>query len=270
MFQWSFALVSSILISASAYAHEFWISPVNYEVTPDEPIEAHFRVGQGFDGGSHSFLSRYATRHGVVHLDQNIDISARNGDRPAFQHPGLPNGLAVLVHETTDSTLTYREYEKFLAFVEHKDFAGQPEAHVARGLPEVGFVESYRRFAKSLVSVGNGAGQDEPVGLDIEIVALANPYTDNLSNGMQVHVLMAGQPRADVQVEVFQRATATKDAAQITLYRTDTDGIATFPVAAGQEYMVDNVALIPVKPEVEGNPVWRSLWASLTFSVPAN
>jgi uncharacterized GH25 family protein len=270
MFRQALTLILSLLISVPAYAHEFWISPVNYEVAPDEPIEAHLRVGQGFEGGSHSFLSRYATRHGVLHLSQNIGITARNGDRPAFQHPGLPNGLAVLVHETSDSTLTYREYQKFVAFVEHKDFAGQPEAHVARGLPEVGFVESYRRFAKSLISVGDGAGQDRPVGLDIEIVALANPYTDDLSNGMRVHVLMAGQPRADVQLEVFQRATATKDTAQITLYRTDSDGIATFPVTAGQEYMVDNVALIPVEAEVEGNPVWHSLWANLTFSVPAN
>ena len=270
MFRRSLTLILSLLISAPVYAHEFWISPVNYEVAPDEPIEAHFRVGQGFSGSSHSFLTRYATRHGVVHLGQNIDITARNGDRPAFQHPGLPNGLAVLVHETTDSMLTYKDYEKFVAFVEHKDFVGQPETHLARGLPEVGFVESYRRFAKSLVSVGDGAGQDGPVGLDIEIVALANPYTDDLSNGMQVRVLMAGQPRADVQVEVFQRAIGTKDTAEITLYRTNSDGIATFPVAAGQEYMIDNVALIPVEPEVQGNPVWHSLWANLTFNVPAN
>ena len=87
---------------------------------------------------------------------------------------------------------------------------------------------------------------------------------------MQVRVLMAGQPRADVQVEVFQRAIGTKDTAEVTLYRTNSDGIATFPVAAGQEYMIDNVALIPVEPEVQGNPVWHSLWANLTFNVPAN
>ena len=34
--------------------------------------------------------------------------------------------------------------------------------------------------------------------------------------------------------------------------------------------MIDNVALIPVEPEVQGNPVWHSLWANLTFNVPAN
>jgi hypothetical protein len=130
-----------------------------------------------------------------------------------MQHPGLEDGLAVLVHETTDSTLTYREFDKFVNFIKHKDFEGLPEAHLARGLPEVGFVESYRRFAKSLIAVGSGAGQDRPVGLEIEIVALSNPYTDDLSEGMAVQVLLNAAPRADVQVEVFSRPAGTKEPA---------------------------------------------------------
>jgi hypothetical protein len=32
--------------------------------------------------------------------------------------------------------------------------------------------------------------------------------------------------------------------------------------------MVDNVALIPIEPKVEGDPVWQSIWANLTFYIP--
>ena len=197
-------------------------------------------------------------------------MSAREGDRPAMQHPGLEDGLAVLVHETTDSTLTYREFDKFVNFIKHKDFEGLPEAHLARGLPDVGFVESYRRFAKSLIAVGSGAGQDRQVGLEIEIVALSNPYTDDLSEGMAVQVLLNARPRAHVQVEVFSRPAGTKEPALIQLYRTDADGIARFPVLTGHDYMIDNVALRPVEPTSTDDPVWHSIWANLTFAVPAN
>jgi uncharacterized GH25 family protein len=270
MFRWSLTLILSVLFTAPVYAHEFWISPVKYEIDINQSIEAHFRVGQRFNGSSNSFLSRYTTRQEVVQMGKIIQVMGRNGDRPAFQMAGLPNGLAVLVHETTDSTLTYRDYEKFVAFVKHKNFEGQPEAHTARGLPKVGFVESYRRFAKSLLAIGDGVGQDMPIGLDIEIVALKNPYTDDLSNGMQVRILMAGLPRAQAQVELFERAFGTTDEAKVSLYQTDAEGIATFPVIAGREYMVDNVALLPLEPEVDGNPVWHSLWANLTFMVPSD
>jgi len=34
--------------------------------------------------------------------------------------------------------------------------------------------------------------------------------------------------------------------------------------------MVDSVALLPLEPEVDGNPVWHSLWANLTFAVPSD
>ena len=266
----SLTLILSLFVPVPVYAHEFWISPVKYEVSIGEPIEAHFRVGQGFNGSGHSFLRRQTTRHEIVQGSQITPVTGRNGDRPAFRHSGQSNGLAVLVHETTDSSLTYKEYEKFMNFVKHKSFEGQPEAHQARGLPEVGFRESYRRFAKSLIAIGDGAGQDMSVGLDIEIVALTNPYTDDLSNGMHVRVLLMGQPRSNVQVEVFQRALGETSEVQINLYQTDADGVAKFPITAGQEYMIDSVALIPLDPEIEGNPVWHSLWANLTFAVPTD
>ena len=60
--------------------------------------------------------------------------------------------------------------------------------HAARGLPELAFREAYTRYAKSLVAVGAGKGSDARVGLKIEVVAGANPYTDDLSGAMPVQV----------------------------------------------------------------------------------
>ena len=268
MSQRSLILILSLIITNPVYAHEFWISPVKYEIGIHEPIEAHNRVGQNFVGGSYSFLEKDIKRHEVMQSGKLTKVTGRNGDRPAFQLEGLPNGLAILVHETTNNTLTYRDFEKFKVFVKHKAFKGLPQAHISRGLPKIDFDESYSRFAKSLIAIGDGVGQDVSVGHRIEIIALTNPYTDDVSSGMHVQVLMAGQPRANVQVEIFERPFSSDGVARISLQTTDINGIAIFPVTAGHEYMLDNVALIPVEPKTEGDPVWQSIWANLTFYIP--
>ena len=258
----------SLIFTNPVYAHEFWISPVKYEIGIHEPIEAHNRVGQNFVGGSYFFLEKNINRHEVMQAGTITKVTGRNGDRPAFQLEGLPNGLAILVHETTNSTLTYRDFEKFKGFVKHKAFKGLPEAHISRGLPKIDFVESYSRFAKSLLAIGDGVGQDIFVGHRIEIISLTNPYTDDVSNGMRVQVLMEGLPRANVQVEIFERPFNSDGVTQISLHTTDINGIAIFPVTVGHEYMLDNVALIPIEPKTEGDPVWQSIWANLTFYIP--
>jgi uncharacterized GH25 family protein len=250
------------------YAHEFWIAPVTYSFDTGQPIEANFRIGQDFNGFSQPFLKHRTVRHEVFQSGRSTKVIGRWGDRPAFQTDGLSDGLAVLVHETNDTILTYSDYEKFKKFVIYKDFAGVLNTHKARGLPKTGFRESYRRYVKSLIAIGHGRGKDTTVGLDIEILALKNPYTDDLSGGMRVQVLMNGRPRPYVKVELFRKLIETDEDFGIRSYFTDKNGIAIFPVKTGYKYMVDNVALIPLEQKKEGDPVWHSLWANLTFAVP--
>lgn len=260
--------LSAVLCATSVGAHEFWISPETYAVPSGGSITAAFRVGENLKGSSYSYLDRRTERLGFVTPEGPAEVPARIGDRPALDAVPAPveDGLVVIVHETVDMTLTYREWQKFINFVEHKDFQGALEDHVARGIPQEGFKETYRRFAKALVAVGDGAGTDAPTGMETEIVALANPYTDDLSDGIAVQVLYQGQPRADAQVELFEKSG---DTVEVTLHRTDADGIARLPVQAGYEYLVDAVVLRDTgNDDPEAGPVWHSLWASLTFAVP--
>jgi len=72
----------------------------------------------------------------------------------------------------------------------------------------------------------------------------------------------------DGQVELFEKAP--DGTVEITLYRTDAEGIATLPVKAGHSYLVDHVVLrIPSDELIEASEVeWETLWADLTFGVP--
>ncbi len=176
------------------------------------------------------------------------------------------DGLIIIVHVTTDSELTYQSMEKFKEFVTHKDLGSALETHARDRLPTEGFSELYSRYAKSLIGVGNSRGSDRDLGLETEFVSLANPYTDDLAAGMPVRLMYQGSPRANAQIEVFERKPDR--AVTVSLVRTDESGIATIPVVDGNVYMLDAVVLRRHDPLVEGGAVWESLWANLTFAVP--
>lgn len=260
-------VVTFALSTAGAKAHEFWLTAEEYTIAPEDTLRVGLRIGSQMKGSSLIYLPNDIARFEVIQGDSARPVEGRLGDNPALVMDGLTDGLAIVVHETDDSSLTYTDFAVFQRFVAHKAFPTALADHAARGLPEKGFKETYRRHAKSLIAVGAGAGADRAVGLGIEIVALANPYTDDLSVGLPVLVLLDGTARADTQVELFQ--TAPDGTVTITLYRTDAEGRAVLPVQPGMEYLVDNVVLrtLPNDDPAAG-PVWHSDWASLTFRTP--
>ncbi|MEL7107213.1 MAG: DUF4198 domain-containing protein [Pseudomonadota bacterium] len=254
-------------ITGAAQGHEFWIDPLTFFVTPGTPIRADIKVGENFKGTPSVYLPSRFNRFDIGTAAGFAAVQSRQGDRPALNQIA-PNGLAVVVHETTNSQLTYTEFAKFEKFVAHKDANWVIDEHRARGLPEDEFVEVYSRYAKSLIAVGSGQGADRNVGLLTEIVALANPYTDNVSNGIPVRVLYRSAPRAGAQVEVFERAPGGD--VRVFLVTANASGEARIPVKAGYSYMLDSVVLRAPEGAAAQNPkaVWESLWANLTFAVP--
>lgn len=265
----SLCLSAAVSVAAAlpALSHEFFIEPLQYRIAPDQPLMADIRVGQQFKGSAYSYIPQNIARFDLVMGDTVIPVTGRAGDRPALNMPAPAEGLVTVVHQTTDTFLTWTDNAKFVGFVEHKDFPWVLDQHKARGLPDTGFKERYSRYGKALIAVGDGAGEDREVGMLTEIVALANPYVDDVSGGMPVLVLYEGKPRTDTQVEVFARAPG----AEVTdsFYRTDAEGKVTIPVEPGVEYLFDAVVMRPLDAVADGDPVWESLWASLTFEVPA-
>lgn len=257
-----------IMFAAPAVAHEFWIEPTNYQVEADGSLEANIVNGEEFAGVKLAYLPQSFVNFVLFAADASARVTGRPGDTPALQQDPVVEGLNIAAYQANNATVDYETWEKFQNFVDHKDFGDVLAQHEARGLPLENFTEVYSRHAKSLMGVGNSAGADRRVGLETEIVALTNPYTDDLSDGFQVQVHYRNDVRANAQVEVFEKAADSQVA--ITLYRTDENGIATFPVRAGYSYMVDAVVLREPSDRLveQFGAVWETLWANLTFAVP--
>lgn len=253
-------------VPALVGAHEFWIDPLEYRVAQDAPLQAEIRIGQEFKGSASPYVPINFRRFELWQGDQMVPVEGRVGDRPALNMAVGGTGLVTVVYVTRDYALTYTGMEKFENFARHKDFMWAVADHDTRGLPKDKFKESYTRFGKSLMAVGDGAGADQNTGLEVELVALQNPYTDDVGDGMQVQLFYQGGTLPNAQVELFERAP--DGSVEVRLYRTDGQGIATLDVSAGHAYLADHVVLRAVEPDAMPNgAVWESLWASLTFEV---
>lgn len=255
-------------LAAPVSAHEFWIDPLAYQVSPDQSLTAHIINGEEFEGVSLPYLPQRLENFVLFAGDAAAKVTGRPGDLPALDQETLGDGLHIVAYQARIETIDYENWEKFQRFVDHKDLGDVRAQHEARGLPEENFKEVYGRYVKSLIGVGNSTGADRRVGLETEVVALKNPYTDDVSDGMQVQLHYRDQLRRDEQIEVFEKAPDGSVA--ITLYRTDSNGVGTFPVKPGHEYMVDAVVLREPSEEMarNTNAVWQTLWANLTFAVP--
>ncbi len=225
---------------------------------------AQFKNGENFTGINLGFFDRRSKRFDMVLGDRVEALSPRMGNIPVLDMPVPGDGLLVIAHETAPSSITYKEWEKFQAFADHKDFPDIRARHMARDLPETGFSERYTRHAKALVGVGKAEGSDRVLGLETEFVALANPYTDALAGGFPVQLFYQGEPRGDAQVEIFERAP--DGTVTVSLTRTDAAGRARIAVKPGHEYLLDAVVLREA-PE-DADDVWETLWAALTFRMP--
>ncbi|MFK7877811.1 MAG: DUF4198 domain-containing protein [Paracoccaceae bacterium] len=261
-------LCSALLMLTSvvpAVSHEFWISPRGYTFALGAELRAEFRNGENFNGNQLAYFDRSSKRLQIAGPAGLQNILSRNGDRPAIAYQTTKPGLHILLHETSQSRITYKTPEKWAKFLRHKDLEQAASSHAARGLPPKGFREGYSRHVKSLVAVGHGVGADQEFGLETEFVALTNPYGDDFSGTMTVQLLYQGKPRPDTQVELFERPPSGK--VKIRKLRTNSKGVASFATQPGYVYLADSVVLRePLG--TDKKIVWETLWAALTFKVP--
>ena len=255
--------------SAGASAHEVWLEPENWVVAEQEPVTARLRNGEYFKGIELIWNDRSVVR---AERWDNLGvqpIAGRLGDRPALATTAERDGLLTLLYKSSINTVDYTEYDKFAEFLAEKGYEAILQQHAARRLPQAPIREAYSRYAKALVAVGSGQGADAPRGLEIELVALSNPYTSDPDAEMRFQAVYQGKPLADNQVTIFAKAP---DGTVETSYRTTDDaGTVSIDTVPGHAYLIDTVLVREPNRAVAARTrgaVWESLWASLTFRVP--
>ncbi len=252
-----------------AQAHEFWIQPHDYRLEAGAELVADVKVGMDFGGNKLAFLPNQINAFNITDADGPHKIEGRIGDIPSVNIIPTGDGLQILNLFSTSSTLTWDEFQKFDDFVNLHGMGWVLERHAERGLPDVGFKEAYTRFVKSLVAIGDGAGQDRFTGMFFELVAGQNPYTDDMSGGMPITIFFKGEPLPDKQVDLFYR-NLNGEVSRLSV-QSDANGQAIVPNVGDGEYMVNVVHMIEPFPEDQERTgvVWHSLWGSITYAIGA-
>ena len=253
-------------LSHTAYSHELWLDSKTFQIEAGETLEIEIRNGENFEGINLSFFNNRIKQFFWAQDDKLTTVTSRVGEVPAMRVSMDRDGLVSVVYESKPSFLTYSEWEKFVEFVNHKDLGNIVDRHTANAWPKDSFKEIYHRYSKALIGVGTAYGADQNFGLTTEFVALENPYLDKTPETFVVQLLYEGAIRTNAQVEIFERNK--KREVRVFTMRTNDLGKVFIPVKGGHDYLIDSVIMREFNSDKENSPLWESLWAALTFSVP--
>ena len=259
-----------IAYSIRANAHEFWIEPKQYQLN-DDLINAHLRVGQEFQGMVLMYNPQDFKTFKILSGSKNKKEKIKGilGDVPAINITTNLDNLLIIYHETKDKYVDYKKFQKFEDFVNEKGYQQLIDTHFEKGFPESNFIESYRRYAKSLITLNGSEGKDKKTGLLFEFVLDQNPYTELNSEQMSGTLYYKKKPLKKNLVTIFSKYKNTKLSIVNTI--TDDKGKFTFDIEPGREYLLDSVVIYPLRADPEKNePIWHSDWASTTFLIPEN
>ncbi|MEM5472196.1 DUF4198 domain-containing protein [Hoeflea sp. AS60] len=259
------ALIGAMLAISPVSAHEFWIEPDDYSVSPETEIKADIRIGQDFKGNAFPYIpSRFVAFKSYDRLGE-ADVTGVTGDLPALSMTPRAEGLTIFTYVSMAERIRFQEWEKFAYYLDLEGLTAIPARHDARGLSRDDVRELYTRCAKTLVSVGDASGdQDRATGMRLELVAAQNPSTLSAGAEMGFTLLWEGKPLADTQVALFEKGQDGAAAAR-TITRTDDSGQASFTIPASGTYLAAAVEMIEAP--ADRNADWESYWASLTFAV---
>ena len=259
-----------IAYSIRANAHEFWIEPTQYQLN-DDLINAHLRVGQEFQGMVLMYNPQDFKTFKILSGSKNKKEKIKGilGDVPAINITTNLDNLLIIYHETKDKYVDYKKFQKFEDFVNEKGYQQLINTHFEKGFPESNFIESYRRYAKSLITLNGSEGKDKKTGLLFEFVLDQNPYKELNSEQMSGTLYYKKKPLKKNLVTIFSKYKNTKLSIVNTI--TDDKGKFTFDIEPGREYLLDSVVIYLLKADPEKNePIWHSDWASTTFLIPEN
>ena len=251
----------------SSFAHEYYLEPERYSVALGEVVGIAHKNGMRFKGSAYPWVTNWNIRSEAWQNGSGVPLKGQDGDRPALTIKSSQPGIVSVIHQSNVSTLTFKEWDKFVSYLADEGMEPIEQAHLQRNLPKTDFVEAYSRFAKTLVNVGSEpSGQDAVTGLKIELVALKNPGTLKRGEPLPVRVLYDGEPLKGVMVKVFA-GVDTEVAARI---RTDENGEANVPDLGEGAYLLNAVNMVePVTEEAKAKKAaWESFWASLTLARP--
>jgi uncharacterized GH25 family protein len=259
--------------AAQVSAHDFWLQPSEYWISPDAITPMTLQVGHGSDRQRSPIPARRITRFQAIapngmafdlHQRLRLGQGAEDGD---FQLSDP--GTYMLVMQTDNGAQTHLPSIRFNDYLKVEGLTPALEQRVRLHRTDADGSERYSRCAKSIVQVGqphggSSAQVNKPLGLPLEIVPEANPYDAKRSATLPVRVIYAGHVLAGALVKLTNLAN---DASPFEVRLTDGDGRASFTMPNTGTWLL-NVIWTKSLPRSE-EADFETVFSSLSFGFPA-
>ncbi len=286
----------SLLFTAAAHGHEFWIEPSSYAPRAKEVLKLGLRVGDDYPG---EIVKRDATR--IVRFvcrgpTGEADVRGLDGSDLAGVLRVENPGVHLLAYRSNHASVELSG-KKFERYLEEEGLEHIRESRAQRGESDKPGREIYSRAAKCLIYAREHAADatvrtnadartgadatepaqaasapaadaalpiDAPLGLTLELIPLRDPRTLKPGDEMKVRLLHQGKPLEGVLI----KARSPKLPGERLTARSDAAGEASLKLPQAGVWMIAATHMLPAPLEQRARADWESIWASLTFEIP--
>ena len=259
IFYFFVVLLLTSFLKLNLQAHELWLEPVNFKFNNKEISKTHINVGQNFIGSPFGYYEPNKKNLYLENKNKVINLPQRDGNFPAIQTLILDKGFHILNYETNYEFLKYESIEKFEDFLKEQNFESTLEKFDKNKLP----TESYRRFAKTLMTDEHNDFFIQKPKLDFEIIALNSPF-ELKDETFKFQLYEQGRKLGNWQITIFSR---DKKKSYKEIVKTNPNGAGKIRVFKDRTYLLSAVKLDKSNyiEKIIHKSDWLSLWASLTF-----
>ena len=252
------------LLATPLRAHDFWIEPSSFHPSVGSTVGLRLMVGQGFRGEPVPRNPALIVKFELISASGEAPIPGRPADDPAGTAPITAPGLQAVGYRSGDSFVSL-DAQKFEDYLREEGLERIVAERARRGETEKPSRELFSRCAKALLFAGEGPvrGDDRALGFSLELLAEKNPYALRAGSELPVRLLFDGRPLEGALVVAIPRGEPRETLSQ----RTDRSGRARLRLPREGAWLVKAVHMVPAP--ADSGADWRSLWASLTFEMPA-
>jgi uncharacterized GH25 family protein len=253
-----------MLLCLLAQAHEFWLSPDKFICKPGEELKINFNVGENFNAEPWDVKLSRVEKIELHHLNNSIDLkpNVKEGMKENLSVTLKEEGTHLITMQTTNSFIEL-EADKFNEYLKEDGLDDALQYREQHGLIDKTGKESYTRFTKLLIQVGDKYDETykKSAGFPLEIFVEKNPGNIKVGELVKFKIVFQNKPLFGAKVMVWNRYD---NRTTIQPVYTLKNGIVEARISSKGPWMVSVVKMIPSQ---DKSADWQSYWGSLVFGV---